>query len=319
MVSKYDRLGKVFLKACGLPFKYIDYNHFQYCLNLCDKKSEWDNIVAIINEKYDGNPDAFIDKEYYGVKEKVIEYLKGSKDLAWLSQECDMKDFVLPEGDRNISNSDIYKQCNIGKVFLSIDLEQANFQTLKALCSAIVNNTASYEDFIRQYTDINFIINSKQLRQAIFGQFNPKRQITAERWYMNEIRKTFESISNTDNLNLVSLHSDELIYEVTVPIKDEYLYAADKIKEETGFDVKCDVFLLEGYDICDMDSGEKKFTFFAKKDVRPGERKLKCVPTPYYKIVYKLFNGLSLEDEDYLIDFDGVTAAIMDEFEIKQI
>lgn len=322
MISKYDRLGKVFLEAYDLPFKYIDYNHFKYCLNLyfCDNRwTEWLDIVDLINKRYDGNPDAFLDKEYYGVKERVIEELRNSKDLTWFSQECDMKDFTLPETDKNAPSSDIYNQNNIGKTFLSIQMVQANFQTLKAICSSIVNNAGSYEDFIKQHTDIDFIINSKQLRQDIFGQFNPKRQVIAERWYMNEIRKTFESISNTDGLKLASLHPDELIYEVTGPTKDEYLYVADKIKEETGFDVKCDVFLLGGYDVCDMDSGEKKFTFFTKKDIKTGEKKLECIPIPYYKIAYKLFNGLPLEDEDYLIDFEGVTAAIMDEFEIKPI
>ena len=41
---------------------------------------------------------------------------------------------------------------------------------------------------------------------------------------------------------------------------------------------------------------------------------------PFYKIVYKLMNNISLEDEDYLFEYDkNVICTFIEEFQIKKI
>ncbi len=45
----------------------------------------------------------------------------------------------------------------------------------------------TYEDFIGKFTDSDFIKASKYTREVIFGKLNPKRHITAEKFFINKI------------------------------------------------------------------------------------------------------------------------------------
>ena len=40
----------------------------------------------------------------------------------------------------------------------------------------------SYEDWVKKFTDLEYIIESKYTRQVVFGKLNPSRQIKVENY-----------------------------------------------------------------------------------------------------------------------------------------
>ena len=233
-----------------------------------------------------------------------------------------LNDFALDNDSRNITSNNIYNRENLGKTFLSIDLKKANFQTMKHISSSMVNNRATYEDFIGDYTDLDYIKNSKYTRQVVFGKLNPKRQITCEKFFTNEIRKLIAPEIYVMSGKIVSMSNDELVYEITTPenINDSLIQKlVEKIKSITDFTVHADLFNLNGYEFQFMETGVCKFTFF-EKAFSDGSKKLISVPMPFYKMVYKLMNNIPLEDDDYLFEYDkNVICMFIEEFQIEKI
>ena len=321
MKTEFDSLCRRFISDNNLQFQFVDYNHFNYCINLFGKKHDWDALLKVIKERFDNNPNKFLD-EYYQLRDKIITDFLDKKEYKFFNEEMNLNDFALDKDSRNITSNNIYNRENLGKTFLSIDLKKANFQTMKHISSSMVNNRATYEDFIGDYTDLDYIKNSKYTRQVVFGKLNPKRQITCEKFFTNEIRKLIETEIYAMSGKIVSMSNDELVYEITTPenINDNLIQKlVEKIKSITDFTVHADLFKLNGYEFQFMEAGVCKFTFF-EKVFSDGSKKLISVPMPFYKMVYKLMNNIPLEDEDYLFEYDkNVICMFIEEFQIEKI
>ena len=273
----------------------------------------------MITDRYDGSPSKFLD-EYYKIRDNIITSVLDNKDYQFFNEKVDMNTFSLDAESRKIPTVNIYNRENNKKYFLSIDLKHANFQTLKHISSSIVNNANTYEEFIGAFTDLDYIKESKYTRQVIFGKLNAKRQIKAAKFFINEIRKLIEPIIKPYGYKVVSMCVDEVVFEV--PEKEIHVELMDDlrvlIKETTQFDVHVEFFKLFAFEFQDMESGTCKFTFY-QKDCGDGDITFKGIPNTYYKMVQKLYFNEPLRDEDYMFEYDGSTAQLLDEFQIKLV
>ena len=319
MKTEFDALAKRFLSDLNLSFQFVDFNHFLYCINTFGYRKMWNKLLQVIAERYDGNPIKFLD-EYYKIRDNIITSVLDNKDYQFFNEKVDMNTFSLDAESRKISTANIYNRENNKKYFLSIDLKHSNFQTLKHISSGIVNNTNTYEEFIGGFTDLDYIKESKYTRQVIFGKLNPKRQITATKYFINEIRKLVEPIVNLYGYKIVSMCTDEIVFEVQenaihIELMDEL---HNMILETTQFDVHVKFFQLFAFEFQYMESGTCKFTFY-QKDFGDGEIKFKGIPMPYYKMVQKLYFQEPLSDEDYMFEYEGTPAQFIEEFQIESI
>lgn len=66
-------------------------------------------------------------------------------------------------------------------------MKKANFTALRHYNKDIVGGKDTYEDFLGMFTDENYFKESKYIRQVIFGNVNPKRQITYEKFLMDKV------------------------------------------------------------------------------------------------------------------------------------
>lgn len=321
MYKERESLCRRFISDNNLQFQYVDYLHFLYCLDLFGYEKQWYGLLEMIKNRFNDSPNKFLE-EYYKIRDKIITDFLDKKEYKFFSEEMNMNDFTLDRDSRNISSNNIYNRENLGKVFLSIDLKKANFQVLKHISSAMVNNCSTYEDFIGCYTDLDYIKNSKYTRQVVFGKLNPRRQITCEKYFINEIRKLIDDTITSNGGHIVSMSNDELVYQISESgnfTNDMIIKLADAIKTATDFTVHAEIFKLNGYEFQFMDSGENKFTFF-EKEFSDGRKKLKSVPVTFYKMAYKLINDLPLHDEDYMFEYDkNITCQFFNEFQIKKI
>ena len=201
----------------------------------------------------------------------------------------DMNKFAIKS---DVSAKDIFKADNVGKTFLSIDLRKANFQALKYVNSDLVFGADTYEDYIDKFTDSEYLKQSKYLRQVIFGNMNPRRQTTVEKFLISCIFNTIiQSDVNKIGLKIISFSNDELVFEV-LNDKDETIR---ELALTTSFslnrliiDVHSELFKLSRV-------GDEPFYV---KEFLTGGYEFKCIPKEYFPQVFKKYNNMEICDED---------------------
>ncbi len=343
----YNRdLANRFISDYKLPVPLTNKEeYFMYYMVLLEPEykalTKYRELEKLVKERFNDNPQEFL-KEYYDVRENIIQTMLSNEAYINFNEKMDLSVFAVKDKP-NVSSNNIYNQENVNKAFISIDLKKANFQAMKYVNPEIVFNAETYEDFIGKFTDLDYVKKSKYSRQVVFGKCNPKRQITVEKYLINEVRKTFEEKFSCKSLKLVSMVTDELIYEVT----DEKLFNSeyyetmfienfnenrqnfkkveDEIKKTLNIDVSIDLFKLEGYHLVFKESKSISKTFYNKYN--GYKNKLVAVPLPFFPITYKLFNknygwhdtSIELHEYDYHFNYEGMDARLNEEFDIIKI
>jgi hypothetical protein len=90
-------------------------------------------------------------------------------------------------------------------------LIKANFNCFKIFDPELVNNAATYEEFISKYTRLNYFKQSKQLRQIIFGNLLPKKQQQIQKCIINEISNSIGVENSELNDHIFVNGTDEIL------------------------------------------------------------------------------------------------------------
>lgn len=316
----YDaELAKRFVSDYKLPIQLIEPNYFFYFLKLYEKDflslTKYKSLCHVIKEQFSGSPKNFLDY-YYQIRDTIIQTIENNKAFQMFNN-MDMSKYSINKKE-NISSNNIYKENNIGKVLISIDLQKANYQALKYVNNDIVLGTDTYDEFIHKFTELDYIAESKYTRQVIFGKLNPKRHITVERYIIHQV---YEFVVNNFKLhNCISITNDELIFEIKKEEIDDYNSIIKEIqksiKDNLGFLTKVELYTLYGVQLsCD----KFKRSCYYYKAYANNINKLMCVPVNYYAIVYKLFNSIALCEEDYHFDYEGLDCRYCESFNIEKI
>lgn len=329
-----DMLKSRFCKDMSLPIKVVKEPYFTHFLELYDPiygcLAEYEKFKALV-EKY-GGQNGFM-QAYDALKDAAINFLKENEKMKFFSQEEDMQKFAV----KNVGypKSDIFNDTNIGKFFVSIDMKKANFTALHSYDPSIVGYKDTYEEFLRMFTDEDYFVNSKYIRQVIFGNINPKRQSTYEAYLMDQILsdilKKFEE-KGFDTSNLVAFfHTDEIVLRVddkfledketgkeisvgldssiqlTKTISSDFVSCLEDIVADycaKGVNVRATYFQLrkiggtKGY-VKMFDRGEKVFDF-------------KCVDAIDMPFVCRYFLGECWAEMDKVFMFEGRLCNLID-------
>ena len=163
-----ETLKSRFCKDMNLSIKIFEEPYFANFLKLYDEQfqsvSKYNRFVSAVN--YFGSEQAYFEA-YNALKDAVIEYLNGNEDMMFFAKEEDMNKFSCK--NKNYPTRDIFKETNDGKVFVSIDMVKGNFTALHHYNPNIVKGCATYEDFIRTFTDVPHFVESKYIRQVVFS------------------------------------------------------------------------------------------------------------------------------------------------------
>ena len=324
----YNReLAKRFISDYKLPIPLINEKYFFYHLGLYQEDYNsleyYFELLDMIGKKYGGDCNKFLE-DYYNVRDKIITTIVESEAFQKFNT-MDMNVFTIKDRP-NITSDNIYNNDNIGKFFISIDLKKANFQTLRNIDKDIVFGADTYEEFIGKFTDLDYIKESKHTRQVIFGKCNPKRHITAEKYFIMQIyKKVIEQFPHLSD-KCVSLSNDGMIFNVDFLRYNDKLtcFSLKKdiqtIAKEIGFDVHVEFFHLKGYNLVFKEIRSIRKTFFMKDYFcTDGKFKMIGVPLQYHSIAYKLYKGKELSEIDYHFDYEGMDARFCEEFDIEEI
>ena len=177
-----------------------EYEHFDYYINQFSKLEKWKNIKKLI-KIYEEAEEKYGDLYEYRLKKsnEIIEYLKNTRAYNELQD-----DNLLPElpTTKNFEYSE-------DKKYISIDIKKANWIVIKKYDPEFAPELGdSYEDFISKFDVPEIFNHSKQLRQYIFGNINPKKQGKAQRVVTQSILNKYNHL----NLDIACIKNDEVIY-----------------------------------------------------------------------------------------------------------
>lgn len=204
-------LKKRFCKDCNIPINLFQEPYFTERIALYDKVyGTLDKWNIFVEELWGYHSEQDYLEEYNRVKDMAINCIKGTQAYENFNKE-DMNQYKV---NINLPSRDIFKVENDGKMFISIDMKKANFSTLRHYDKDMFLGAATWEEFIGMFTSNKHIINSKYIRQVIFGNCNPGRHITYEKYLMSLILEGIKKIIN-NKMEIVSFSNDEIVLDVT--------------------------------------------------------------------------------------------------------
>lgn len=179
-----------------------DYNHFDYYIDQLSKLEKWKDIrnlldLYLIAEGEVGDVFDFKVKK----SNEIIDFIKSTRAYSELND-----DNLIP--DLPTTKNFTY---NEGSWYLSVDIRMANWYILKKYDPEFLNELGdSWEGLLTKFEMPEVFHYSKSLRQFIFGNLNPKRQIKAQRVVIEELINKLEPLQ----LSIACVKNDEVIFEL---------------------------------------------------------------------------------------------------------
>lgn len=296
-------LKKRFCKDCGLPIVVYDNPYFYERLCVLDAVFNCVDRFEDFCEEMRGFRDEQTYFEYYNtIKDSIISHIKCKKDFIRFSEETFGADYEYPK--RNL-----YIEDNDRRTFVSIDMKKANFSALNYYSGDIFDNCPSWEAFVEQFTNSKHIINSKYIRQVIFGACNPKKQIQYERFLMNQLLQ--DMIKQINTLYVYSLGEDEILLYT-----EDCGYSMKKLSEAVnsspiGKLVRITIFDLEH--INGTNGWLKTIYDIGERAASEDTIEFKCLDAEIYHQIVKHYYNDVITDNDLVFYHNGKLAKFLKE------
>ena len=296
---------KRFCKDENLSIKLFQAPYFCDRLKLFGYYDKYLEYVEMINKEFCGNEQDFL--EYYNkTKDRIIDYIKSSEAFTALNS-CDMEKF---EKKFQFPDKDNYRETYVGHKFISIDMVKANFTALVSfgkLYGFEFFDDYDYTKFVSKFTKNEHIINSKYIRQVVFGNCNPKRQIAYESFLMESLLKLLFSLCMIKEEQVFALRSDEIVL-LADDFTDDEIRAIQVFLEshsKKAFPIHFEVYTLGR--IVGSQAYIKKFdTKFVDKDFE-----LKCLNPDEAPFIYRYLKNESITDNDMVFEYNGKLAKFL--------
>lgn len=317
-----SRLKHRFCKDANLPINIYEEPFFMKRLELFDPffgtLEKWDVFQKDLEEAGFENEEAYFE-EYNRIKEAAITSIKESKTYQqFISCDFNNLGIVTPQLPYP---TNLYKSENAGRCFLSIDMKKANFTCIKEyekrFCEEqgnIFNGSDTWEGFISQFTDMKHIIQSKYIRQVIMGALNPKRQVTFEKYLINEYFKELKDLIERYELVVASFTNDEIVltgrYMSAFSDKGDFIDFTLRHKKE----LRHEEFRLD-QELNDI--GWNKIIYHPIPNTKLYFDEYKCVDAINYPFILRHTLRKPAQWEDKVFYHEGRLAMLLEEPKIK--
>ena len=210
--------------------------------------------------------------------------------------------------NQGFSRKDIYKETFDNEMFFSIDMAKANFTSLRHYDKDIVGGDIIYEDFIGMFTEYDYFKNSKYIRQVVFGNQNPKRQVTYEKYLMDKVLTELLRIVLKEDIIFFS--NDEIVIHLDEDKLKDYDYIR-KIKHiiwnyehKEGIVLNQEIFKLRK--IPETQGYVKKFIGCNKKN------EFKCLDALTMPFVLRAYLNEEIQEKDKVFFYEGKLAKLIE-------
>ncbi len=209
----------------------------------------------------------------------------------------------------------IFKQTFDGKYFLSVDMKKANFTALKKYDPAIVGGKATYEEFIGMFTEHEYFKSSKYIRQVVFGNLNPRRQVTYEKYLMDGVLT--QLLEFTQKESIVFYSNDEIVLDLSYLVSEEERNMLSEkvqfvleVKDKEGISLRQEVFLLRY-----IPNSQGYIRRFVNKEGYD----FKCIDAIMMPFVLRAYAGEQVMEEDMVFRYEGKLAKLIEVPEIEVV
>ena len=303
-----DELKERFCRDVGIRISIFDDEVFEERVALLEKTEEWNEFNKLISERFNNDETAYFN--YYNtLKDTVINHIKESATFKVLDSGM-LGQYTVNPAYEHICKSDTWKPSCVGHKYISIDMKKANFTSLVAYGNLIgipFFNSLDYEEFMSQFTDIEHVKKSKYIRQVVFGNCTPKRQITFEKYLMSLVLDYMLSSSLITKHDIYSFMHDEIILKAD-GIDDDKLHSIyNYVKENTEtltfqyFSVSC--INIEG------SLAYIKNIMLGKNE---GNKEIKCVDPINSPIAYRVIKNEDIKESDLYFTINGRRAKFVE-------
>lgn len=295
-------LLKTLVKDYDLPIMFYDEPYWSHFKSLYNPFYNIDEKIQLMNKTLETVPVGDFTGLYRKVSEAVIQDIV--KNPAYLDfNNCKLDDkLVLPPQGFSQAQKLYTGEYAQDQIICSIDLVKANFAVLKNFNPEIVKNTTCYEDFFALFSDSAYLQKSKKIRQVIFGNLNPKRQQTLQRYYMSWV-KHYLSEQGLSESEILLASSDELVFKVS-NLDQATLMVSKSFSEEK---TKC---LVNDYRISffKIKKLHPKFEYYVKEYVGSEKRDFKNIPSQHLAQAVRFYLNQPIQELDRKFLVDGYVA-----------
>jgi len=234
MIKITSSLRKRFVKDYNLPITLLEDPYFLYFIDLYThihariERRQGSHREYPRSEKYDcfvdlvsrlGNEEKFFSESKRIIDDMIESVITSENYKEFQSFDINNKIKLAHNFEKH---SPIFKEDYDKRWFTSIDLVKANWQALKTFNPAIVQSKKSYEEWALQFTNEKYFLNSKQIRQVIFGNLNPKRQQSIQRYLIDQAWTKLElefDIQGATSDEIIVYHRDKPSEQILSLIK----------------------------------------------------------------------------------------------------
>ena len=301
MNENYEKLAKKFLKDFKHPIALYRKEEFDYYLELFDNvlgcKKDFISYCKMVDEV--GFDNLFILREK--LRNDILEHVKNKESYKEFISMDFKKYSERFEGFKHGTN--FLSNNNVNKKWISIDMSKANFYSFKTFNEDLVDGYNTFEEWVMSFENGQLFKDTKILRQILFGEMNPKRNQSIQKFYMSKMIEFLGTKTDINKLNIIVLGADEVLVEYEeelLEIINDCITNFNDFCPESKFKFKVEVFeLLKISDI-------KEYGYVKKFENE--EVKFTGVSKNYFAQSFKYYYGLPIEDRDLKFYMDGIVA-----------
>lgn len=289
------QLKKRLCKDFKLPINIFSEPYFEYFVDLYDSHYQVNQKIKWMQQVLENCSDQ---EEFFAMSQNIAQNMKktiqSSKAYENFNNIDLSKELLLKE---QIKQQNIYIVPNIGKSLISVDLEKANFNCFNLFGLKKELGVDSYNDLMKKFTQDEYFLNSKMIRQVIFGDLNPARQQRIQRYIINNL--CAQLLKN--GCTLSSASSDEIIITNDISVK-QVREILSNVDEKFKF-FRVDQFSFEKID--------KDSDYFIKTTIKENgkiEKEFKSVPLHFHAQIFKKYYNIPINENDLLFYHEGFLA-----------
>lgn len=282
-----DKALQFFDKFSGVPIPVT--THYEHYIDVTNKyfnSKKWFGLFcdAINKHKNFGQFEQYL----YDIKNKIITQIKNHDKFGEYLKFSNKKIMT--------KSKHYYDSSNNNKKFISIDIKSANFTLLRYYFPEVVDNCISWFDYIKKYTDCEFIINSKHFREIIFGSLGATQKVgQLGPSLLNSVLELIKQNFSLQDSDIYSLSGDELI-----------LYGLDIDQEKLRDLVNQnfpEIFRVEFFTLKQL--GNKNFYV---KEHDNGKIEFKCCPLKFIMHCIKFYEKKECDTLDLKFINENIVA-----------
>eukprot|EP00906_Rhabdomonas_costata_P012417 RCo017812 len=204
--------------AFGLPFAATNSPFFEFFAEWYDPLLKSKAVVEGVTrdlEACGGTPES-VRAHLAGVKKQVITAVMATPAFEAFRDPTRVA-AVLPLDKLCTFSHELrlnpYHPSCAGQVFLSFDLANANFNSLRFFDPELVLGSATYEEFVGRFSSSFWVRSSKHFRQCLFSELNPKGQTEVMQWLSRRVASVVVREGGVPAKQLRCLNRDEVVMQ----------------------------------------------------------------------------------------------------------